>query len=225
MGSLLYYARAIDGTILPALNTIAAQQSKPTIRTKEQCARLLDYVATYPNVYLRYHASEMVLTIDSDAAYLVEPQARSRIAGYFQLNKNMRSNEHINGAILIECKTLRHVVASSAEAETAGIFHNAQTAVPIRHMLNELGHPQPPTPIKTDNLTANNFIHNNINQKRSKSWDMRYYWLRDRQEQKQFDYYWDKGDNNEADYYTKHHTAKHHRETRNKYVIDGPTNA
>ena len=81
----------------------------------------------------------------------------------------------LNGAILVECKTLQHVVASAAEAEIAGIFHNAQVALEIICILEVLNHPQPPTPIKTDNSTANSFIHDKIQQKRSKSWDMRYY--------------------------------------------------
>ena len=220
VGSLLYYARAIDNTILPALNTISASQSKPTETTMKQCRTLLDYCATYPNVFLRYYASDMILTIDSDAAYLVAPKARSRIAGYFQLNSNIRSPPTTNGAILIECKTLRHVVASSAEAETAGLFHNAQVAIPIRYILTEMGHPQPATPIKTDNATANAFVHANITQRKSKSWDMRYYWLREKDQQEILDIYWDRGDANHADYYTKHHPIIYHRTTRNRYVHD-----
>ena len=86
VGSLLYYARAIDNTLLPALNTIAASQAAPTTATMKKCKRILDYVATYPQVYIQYHASDMVLNIDSDAAYLVLPEAKSRIAGFFQLN-------------------------------------------------------------------------------------------------------------------------------------------
>ena len=132
----------------------------------------------------------MILNVDSDAAYLVLPEAKSRIAGFFQLNSKNRQHDFINGAILIECKTLRHVVASSAEAETARIFHNAQVAIPIRYMLNQLGHQQSPTPLQTDNETSLNFIKNNIRQKRSKSWDMKYYWLRDKKNEEQFDYYW-----------------------------------
>ena len=220
VGSLLYYARAIDSTLLPALNTIAASQASPTELTKTQCEQVLDYCATYPDVFIRYHASDMVLTIDSDAAYLVAPKARSRIAGYFQLNSGLRSPHIINGAILVECKTLRHVVASSAEAETAGIFHNAQVAIPVRYLLNAIGHTQPATPLKTDNTTAHSFVHNNITQKRSKSWDMRYYWLRDKSNQRAFDIHWDKADNNDADYFTKHHTARYHQQIRPRYVKD-----
>lgn len=163
----------------------------------------------------------MILTVDSDAAYLVEPNARSRIAGYFQLNSAKKSNQYVNGALLIECKTLRHVVASSAEAETAGLFHNSQVALPIHYMLTQLSHPQPKTPMKTDNLMSNKFIHNNITtQRRSKSWDMRYYWLRDKESQKLFEFYWAPSEENLADYHTKHHTAKYHTEVRGTYVHD-----
>ena len=66
------------------------------------------------------------------------------------------------------------------------------------------------------------FVHNNIHQKKSKSWDMRYHWLRDHQTQYQFNIYWDKGYNNHADYFTKYHPAKYHQEIRRtkQYVRD-----
>jgi hypothetical protein len=225
VGSLLYYARAIDSTMLPALNDIASQQAQPTQRTYDKCLRLLDYAATYPSAYVRFHASDMVLRVDTDAAYLVMPKSRSRIAGYFYLGqlKHKPIPTVLNGAILVECKTLRHVVASAAEAEVGGIFHNAQMAIPIRNMLTRLGHQQPPTPIKTDNSTANGFVHDNINLKKSKSWDMRYYWLRDRQNQEQFDIYWESGKTNNGDYFTKHHPTFHHVATRGMYVKDALT--
>lgn len=83
VGSLLYYARAIDNTLLPALNEIAAYQSKPTQNIKKKCDRLLNYISTYPNVVIRYHASNMQLSIDSYAAYLVAPKTRSCVAGFY----------------------------------------------------------------------------------------------------------------------------------------------
>ena len=96
----------------------------------------------------------MVLHVESNAAYLVAPKARSRIARYFHLSEhpNKTNNPKINATIQVECKTLRHVVSSSAGAEVAGIFHNATMALTMHHMLAALGHPQPPTPLKTDNL-------------------------------------------------------------------------
>ena len=166
--------------MLPALNTFAASQSSPTLETKGACNQLLDFCASHQNVFVRFYARDMVLGIDSDAAYLVAPKARSRIVGYFQLTSGFRSPTFINDPILIECRTLRHVVASSAEAETAGLFHNCQTAIPLRYyLLQAIGHPQLATPVKTDNTSALAFVRNNITQKRSKSLDMRYYWLRE----------------------------------------------
>ena len=77
-GSLLYYSRALDGKLLPVLNTIGPEKVTPTRKTEAKCKRLLDYAATYPNEFIRYHESKMVLQIDSDTSYLVMPKAQSR---------------------------------------------------------------------------------------------------------------------------------------------------
>jgi len=223
-GSFLYYARALDLTMLPGLNDIGRTQAKPTTGTKSECQQIMDYAATYPDIFIRYFASDMVLHTDSDAAYLVALQAKSRISGYFHLSDHpdRTPTPKLNGAIHVECKTLRHVVSSAAEAEVAGVFHNTQVAIPIKRILEFLNHPQPATPVKTDNSTATGFIHDNIQQRRSKSWDMRYHWLREKQTQEQFKFFWAPGNDNHADYTTKHHSTKHHLEVRRtrQYVRD-----
>jgi hypothetical protein len=86
--------------------------------------------------------------------------------------------------------------------------------------LSALGHPQPPTPLKTDNSTAYSFVHSNIRQRRSKTWDMRWNWLRDKVMHKQLRIYWGKGHNNDTDYFTKNHPPAHHLHTRQKYVLN-----
>ena len=108
------------------------------------------------------------------AAYLVVPGAKSRIDGfyYFKCAPNGSILPHMNNPIHVECKYLRHVVASAAEAEVGGLFHNCQTLLPIRHCLQLMGHPQPPTPVKTDNTIAKDFTYNNITIRKAKSWDM-----------------------------------------------------
>ena len=75
VGTFLYYARALDSTMLPALNNIASQQSQPTKNVLEKIKQLLDYANTYQNVFIRYYASDMQLHVDSDAAFLVLPKA------------------------------------------------------------------------------------------------------------------------------------------------------
>ena len=147
-----YYARAVDPSILPAINEIPMVQSDPTENTNNKITMLLDYLATYSNAKIRYHASDMVLHIDSDVANLVLPNARNRIAGYIYLSKQctgkMTKSPPINGGILVKCKVLKHVVSSAAEAETGWIFHNCQTAVMVRNILNALGHTPQLIPVK-----------------------------------------------------------------------------
>ena len=69
-GAFLYYGRAVDPTILPALTDIASAQSNPTTHTMDACHMLMDYLYTYPNATIRFYKSDMILYIDYDAAYL-----------------------------------------------------------------------------------------------------------------------------------------------------------
>ena len=69
----LYYAWALNPTLLRSLNDISCVQDRPTKDTTENAKWFLDYAATYPNSIIRYHVSQTVLQVDSDAAYLVMP--------------------------------------------------------------------------------------------------------------------------------------------------------
>ena len=103
---------------------------------------------------------------------------------------------------------------SSFEVEIGSLYINARKGVEIRNTLHEMGHPQPPTPIQTDNSTAEGIINARVQPKQTKAMDMRYHWLRDREAQKQFRFYWRPGNTNVADYWTKHHSPAHHVEMR-----------
>ena len=182
---------------------------------------LMNYAHTYPDAKIRYHASDMCLHIDSDAAYLVLPKARSRGAGHFYLSDRTSPSNNKptpNGPILTECFTLRNVMASAAEAETNTIFENGRKAVPIRTTLEEMKHRQPLTKIKTDNSTADGILNSTMRKKKSKAYDMKIWWMRDRIQLKQFIVYWAKGIENLADYFTKHHPPCHHKLMRYKYL-------
>ena len=105
----------------------------------------LDYCYNNPNAVKLYVASDMILFIDSNAAYLVEPEVKSRAGGFFYLgNKDGKS---MNGSILILAKIMKFVMASAAESEIAALFMVAKLAVPIRQALIEMGHPKPATRI------------------------------------------------------------------------------
>ena len=79
-------------------------------------------------------------------------------------------------------------------------------------------HKQPRTPIQTNNLTAEGFINNKVQQKQLKSMDMRFHWLKCREAQKQFRFYWRPGKQNLADYWTKHHPVSHHQNMRAEFL-------
>ena len=82
-----------------------------------------------------------------------------------------------------------------------------------------MGHPQPPTPIQTNNSTADGIINSWIQPKRTKAMDMRFHWLRDGCiNQRQFRFYWRPGTLQRGDYYTKHHSPAHHRNMRSEIL-------
>ena len=78
------------------------------------------------------------------------------------------------------------MVASAAESEIGGAFENSREGLHQRRILIALKNPQPPTPIRTDNTTAQGIINNSAKQRKSRAMEMRYYWLRDRIKQGQF---------------------------------------
>jgi hypothetical protein len=217
-GTFLYYGRACDPCILPALNELASEQASPTTDTLAKANMLMDYLSTNPNAIIRFYASDMILKITSDAAYLVQPKARSRAAVHYHLG--WLNNDRTNGTLDVLCKTIKNVVSSAAEAETGGIYLGGKHACPIRAMLDELGHKQPSagSPFETDNNTAQGILNSKMRRKLSKSFDMRYWWMKDRIHQRQFNLKWAPGKFNLADYFTKHHPPWHHRKMRSKYL-------
>ena len=68
----------MDLNMLPALNTIAEQQSNLTKNTEAAIKQFLDYAATNPSATIQYKSSDMMIQIDSYASYLSEPRACSR---------------------------------------------------------------------------------------------------------------------------------------------------
>ena len=154
--TLLYYAHSVYPKMLRPTNEISRFQSKPTKYAEEKAKLLLDYTSTYPNVVICYRASDMVLQVDSDAAYITMIEEISCYAEHLYLSDwpspwTLKHTPRTNGPIHTECKTIRNVVSSSEEVETCGTFNNLKTAIGIKPDLITLEHNQPATPLKTDN--------------------------------------------------------------------------
>jgi hypothetical protein len=202
------------------LNDIATEKTKATEKTQAATNQMLDYLATHPDAAMRYHASDMILHIHSNASYLSVSDARSRLGGLFFLGNKSPEQDTLNGSILNVASVIRNVVASAAESEVGACFQNDQSGAPLIVTLNELGRTQPLTPLRTDKSNAFGILNETIKQKRSKAMDMRYHWLTDTVRQKQFDAYWCPERENLGEYHTKHHSAQHHKDMRHLILHD-----
>ena len=109
-------------------------------------------------------------------------------------------------------------MASAAEAKLGALFLNCQEAVPIQITLEEMVHPQPPTPVQVDKSTALVIATGTIKQRMSKAIEMRFYWIRYRSNKDQFNIYWKPGSTNRGDYFTKHFPPVHHTTVRPNYL-------
>ena len=58
-GVFLFYARAVDSTMLVALSAIAAEQGAPTENTLTKVNQFLDYAVTHPDATVTYKASNI----------------------------------------------------------------------------------------------------------------------------------------------------------------------
>ena len=75
VGTLLYYAIAVDPTILVALGTLSSQQSKATEQNYYATLWLLNYADSDSNTTIQYNASEMIIYVHSNVLYLSAPHA------------------------------------------------------------------------------------------------------------------------------------------------------
>jgi hypothetical protein len=238
IGVFLYYSRAVDSTMFTTINKLATRQCYPTLSLYNDVQHFLKYAASHPDGHVTFYPSNMILMVHSDASYLSESKARSRAGGFHYLarkssdfsssqnNLNQTINQTINGAIDIISCVIPTVVSAASEAEYAALFLNGQNCCGLRLILDDLGYPQPPTIMISDNTTAIGVANRTTKVKKSKAMDMRYHWIRDRVQQGQFKIIWQPGGTNLADYFTKIHPVHHYESMRDTYINGShPTNS
>jgi hypothetical protein len=95
----------------------------------------------------------------------------------------------------------------------------AQAATSLRLTLGELVYIQLTTQITCDNACAVGIANDAFNQKRSKTADMRYHWIRDQVRLGNFTITWQPGKIILADLFTKAHPVNHHLAMIETYSI------
>ena len=89
VGTFAWYGQAVDRTI------------KPGRRSKT----ILKYCATHPNAGVRFHASDMILAMNSEGSYLSKIESKSRAAGHFYFSK-LNNKKFNNGAVVTISKII-----------------------------------------------------------------------------------------------------------------------
>ena len=216
MGALLYYTCAFDNKLLVALSTIGGQQAVATKKTNKAINQLLDYCAIYTNNGIVYRSSDMSLCAHSDAGFHNESRGRSRARAHLFLAEDEPIPKW-NGPVLTIAQIMTFFVASASEAKLGAMFITAQAMVSQRNTLEEMGWKQPLSPIQTDNSAAAFVVNNTIVPRKLKAMDRRLYWIRCRNSQVQFRYYWAPVLLNWGDYSTKRHPPMYHESKRTQF--------
>ena len=188
-------------------------------------AKLLNYLASNTNAEIHYKASGMQLAIHSNTSYLSLSRARIRDSGVHFLSEGPPNPKNpgdfvptVNGIILVVCKIMRNIMASVDDAEYGTIFVKSQKSVPIQTTLTEMGWKHGTTAVKVDNSTAVGIASKEFLQNKSKSMDMRFYWINDIIKHGKIRVFWRPGPENLGDYHSKHHPPEHHIAVGSKYL-------
>ena len=99
----------------------------------------------------------------------------------------------LNGAFHVNTQIMKFAVASAAEAELGALFRNCQDGKMFRSTLQNLGHPQPQTPVHCDNATAVSIASNTVKQQRARAMEMRFMWVGDKIAQEMYQLIWNPG--------------------------------
>jgi hypothetical protein len=93
--TLLYYSRAVDPTLIMPINVLASEQSKATSVTADKVIILLNCCNTHTETKIRYHTSDMMLHIHSDASYLSKNESKSRAGGFFYMGNDTNTYKNL----------------------------------------------------------------------------------------------------------------------------------
>jgi hypothetical protein len=130
VGMFLYYALAIDCTLLLTLSKLAAQQSAPTTNTMVMLDRFLNYIAHHPDATITYRPSNMQLHVHSDELYPSDPLSRFRCSSLSTYGPIVFTGPNnpsfVNSPIRTTSSIITSVVGPATEASYATLFMIAQ---------------------------------------------------------------------------------------------------
>jgi hypothetical protein len=103
-------------------------------------------------------------------------------------------------------------------SRTRRIIPQLPNGIIFRLTLKEMSCPQPKTLVHCNNATAVGIANNSIKRQRSRSMEMRFFWVGDKIAQNMYDMSWHPGMENLANYQSKHCLGSHHVKVRPWYL-------
>jgi hypothetical protein len=211
IGSLMYLAVATRPDIAYTIHRLSSFTANPSKEHMGAAKRVLRYLAGTRNVGIEYRSrNEQTIRFLgwTDADFANDLQDRISISGYvFKLG---------GGAITWSSKKQNAVTLSSTEAEYTALAHAAREVVWLRNLFAELYLPQElPTILYGDNQSALAIARDPQYHARSKHFDIRSHYIRDRIRDGTIENVYCSTDDMIADVFTKAlHKPKHLKFTR-----------
>jgi hypothetical protein len=175
--SLMYLARLTRPDILMAVTFLATRCTKPTVTDLFHATHILRYLATAPNMVIRYKGGSgtmMTLSLQSDASHACHADGRGHAGMFITLG---------SGFIACRATKLRIVTLSSTESEGVGVSDTMTYLVWMRVLLRGFGYRlSGPTPLYQDNLSTIWMARHDGSFARTKHIVVRKYYVRERLE-------------------------------------------
>jgi hypothetical protein len=129
--------------------------------------QLLDYISTQQEAIITYRANDMLLSVHSIAGYCNKKKGTKPSRWPLLLFKpQLHPPEQQNNPY--DCNNHQKCDVISGRSRTGGPIPQCKR-VYVRQILREMGHPQPPTPIQTDNTIVEGVVNNIAQPKHTKA--------------------------------------------------------
>ena len=129
--TFLFYVHIFNSTMFKALSAIIVEQVNPTEKVLLKTNQFLDYTATIDEAIITYGASNIILAIHSDASYLSESKARSRIGGHFFMSAYTAFPPN-NSMIPNMVQIIKQVISSAAKTKLGALYINSKLATQMQ---------------------------------------------------------------------------------------------
>lgn len=195
IGSIMFLATCTRPDLAFVVGYLSRFLDNPTNELWLAGLRVLRYLKATPSLGIKYSANGgQRLDAFCDSDFASDQTSRKSLSGQiFKLN---------DGAVIWASSQQKSVSLSTTEAEFIAATEATKSALWIKQLLKELSHQITPI-VKVDNQSAIKLIKNPEFHKRTKHIDVRYFFIREKYQNKEVLYEYVPTKNQEADIFTK----------------------